>query len=451
MGNQSNVPMLQFPKYIGMENKSIHKNRENFAVSYVEVYTRGLYVLGFALLILNRIFDQIADNISLPFLSSSVFVMLALCLLAIRFIAISLVCNIGRGLLAFLIVALSALSYIESGQTYLISASLLILGIGKLDIRNTIKCCSIMIFVIIAALAVLATFQYLTDGSIPGSVVREDGRLRLSLYFAHPNTLAAFLTMSYFAYSVSEKKLSGTAVLYGFILLALEFVVTDSRTSSAILALYLFARVVLEHRDRTVRLPLKIVMVSMPIVLAVLCLALTLGYTSGNAFSVFQSVLNGRPGFWQLQYDILGSFTMFGQMAVSGSVYYKGWNYTGVTIDCFYAEALLSLGAWSLVAFIVLYIRKEVQGFALGDWGACLAIACCALLGLTEIHMADFAIATPLVLLGEGLYFRIPNLRTSTFDKMQNRRNSQKISHKSSHVSCVLSPDGAADKEIAEW
>ena len=95
---------------------------------------------------------------------------------------------------------------------------------------------------------------------------------------------------------------------------------------------------------------------------------------------------------------------MFGQHALSGTVIVNGWAHVNVTIDCFYAAALLSLGSWSLFVFYALYFRAGILASRERDFGVAIALFCCGLYGFTEIHMVDFSVAFPMLLLGVNLF-----------------------------------------------
>ena len=127
-------------------------------------------------------------------------------------------------------------------------------------------------------------------------------------------------------------------------------------------------------------------------------------------------LFNGRPGYWVLQYNQLGGWTLLGQTTLYGDQFINGWLYPSVTIDCFYAASLLQVGAWSFFVFLFLYLRSGHRAVERKDCCKFVALLACAVFGFTEIHMIDFAICTPMLLLGEGLFCDRGPLRASYRD-----------------------------------
>ena len=104
---------------------------------------------------------------------------------------------------------------------------------------------------------------------------------------------------------------------------------------------------------------------------------------------------------------------MLGRQTIYGDYYYNGWLYPAVTIDCYYAAALLQLGSWSLIFFIGLYLNSIYKFSNKNDTAGLCVLMSCALFGFTEVHMVDMAVCYPLLVLGENFSSFKQTLRSS--------------------------------------
>ena len=369
----------------------------------IETKTRWLYTTGLAFIVINHIVDQIAPNIGMAGLPTSVLMAVALLLLAARFLSVALYCRVSKAMIALTAVALSVASWFFSGQSYLLTATFLLLGIGDMNIKGVLRTVSAAVLLLIAFLGLLQLLQFALTGDLPGATVREDGRLRLSFFFQHPNMLAACISMSYVGFSLSDRQFSGGMAALGCALAAACVWATDSRTAGMIMALYTVLRLLARKVDFGGKLA-GLLYIAAPLLMVFLAILTSSSMLPDALYDVLQTVLSGRPGYWELQYQQLGGFTLLGQHALSGTVVVNGWAHVNVTIDCFYAAALLSLGSWSLFAFYALYLRAGIRASRDKDFGVAIALFCCGLYGFTEIHMIDFAVAFPMLLLGVGLF-----------------------------------------------
>lgn len=380
------------------EKKPLQGNIET-----LESKTRWMYILGLLLIIMNHLVDQIAPTIGIAELPTFLFMAGALFLLLVRFLSIAVNCRGRQVLTALLFINLSLVSWVLSGQSYLLTATFLILGVGSLDIRKVIRSASSFIFLVVALLALLQLIQFIVTGDLSGAVVREGNRLRLSFFFQHPNVLAAHIAMSYIGFSVYDRVFKGSTIILGCVLAVICVWVTDSRTAGIIMAVYIILRMIAKKVDYGGRIP-KLIYALTPLLMIVLVLFATISILPEGLYDLLQKVLSGRPGYWELQYQQLGGFTLLGQHALSGTVVVDGWTHVNVTIDCFYAAALLSLGLWSLLVFYLLYLKAGLRACRERDFEIMIALFCCALYGLTEIHMIDLSIAFPMLFLGARLF-----------------------------------------------
>lgn len=396
--------------------KSINFNSLNLTCSHgkharcdsspLEKSTRMFFYLGLCFIIVNRIFSQIGANIGLPFLANIPLMTIAIAILLLRFFAVLLQSDAKRALIAIVVLALSFVSYLTSGQSYLPSACLLICGVGNVNVRDVLKVASISMLILVAVLGVIQFFDWLLTGSLAGSVERNNGRVRISFYFAHPNTLAALLCMSYVGMSASWKRLELRHIAFGIIIGCLIIVITDSKTSALIVALYLLIRKFLETRDKDFSKCWLAIYAFLPVVCLLVCIVVSLNWMPTSALRTLNQLLTGRPGYWLLQHEQLGHFTLFGQQILTGEQTIDNFHYNSVTIDCFYATTLLQLGVWSFIAFYFLYIRAGQIAFRHKDVPKFTILLVCAMFGFTEVHMIDLAICTPMLLLGENLFLK---------------------------------------------
>lgn len=394
------LPMTSSPSDYGRahEEATVHSANDS-----IENKSRWLYVVGLALIVTNHVVDQVAANLEMAGLPTSTLMVAALLLLAARFLFVALHCRVSMVLIALIVVALSFASWIQSGQSYLLTAAFLLLGIGNMDVREMLKAVSAVILLLIAFLGLLQLLQFALTGDLPGVAVREDGRLRLSFFFQHPNMLAAYISMSYIGFSLSDREFSGGIAALGCVLAATCVWVTDSRTAGMIMVLYIALRLLARKVDFDGTLA-RLVYAAVPLLMISLVILASVAMLPDTLYDALQAALSGRPGYWELQYQQLGGFTLFGQHALSGTVVVNGWAHANVTIDCFYAAALLSLGSWALFVFYALYLRAGSRASHNKDFGAAIALFCCGLYGFTEIHMIDFSVAFPMLLLGVDLF-----------------------------------------------
>ena len=121
----------------------------------MEIKTRWLYTSGLAFIVINHIVDQIAPNIGMAGLPTSVLMVVALLLLAARFLSVALYCRVSKVMIALTAVALSVASWILSGQSYLLTATFLLLGIGNMNIKGVLRVVSATVLLLIVFLGLL--------------------------------------------------------------------------------------------------------------------------------------------------------------------------------------------------------------------------------------------------------------------------------------------------------
>lgn len=379
------------------------KHRSLTTEVFAERLTRFFFYTGLALVIINRIINQTSVNLNLDYLAALPLMPIALFFLLVRFAGVSLGLDLKRFFISFALLILSFVSYFKSGQSYLPTACLLLCGIGSINIRNTIKAISACILLLIVGLGLIQLMDWALSGDLAGSVLRSNGRLRLSFYFEHPNILGAMAFMSFIGFTVCSEYLSASDCLMGISVGFLILFLTDSRTSCALLFLYLLIRVLFDLRPRFINSKLRFVVLVFPLICELLSMLVMLQALPDSFIVNLNRLFSGRPGYWILQYNQLGGWTVFGQVALYGDQFINGWLYPSVTIDCFYAATLLQLGIWSFIAFYFLYVNSIDQAFRSNDYSKLAVLFVCAIFGFTEVHMIDFSICFPMLLLGEGL------------------------------------------------
>ncbi len=365
--------------------------------------TRVFFHVGFYMILINRIVEQIATNMNIEFLTALPLVPVALCFLFIRCLGTMLGAHVKRVAFALCMIALSFISFLKCGQSYLPVACLLLCGVGNIDVRRVIKVVSACILLLVFGLGLIQFFDWVYTGNLAGSVLRSGGRLRISCFFVHPNTLAAITCMACIGLTAFHQEFKAADIIFITVVCLLVIAVTDSRTSTAILLLYLLLRCFLQRRRCNLDCKALFAFALLPVLFEVVALSVPPRLLPNAIISAMNVLLNGRPGYWILQYEQLGGFTLFGQMSLYGDQVINGWLYPSVTIDCFYAASLLQLGAWSFPVFFYLYLRAGRQAVKENDHFKFSALIVCALFGFTEIHMIDFAICFLMLLLGENL------------------------------------------------
>lgn len=388
----------------GAVRSPVHRRlRSSSGLAYsAEAESRPLLYVGFFILFVNWLLRQVGEALDVP-MAFPVLVGFAYATLMVRCLLVFLGQRVRDVLMAVALLCLCSLSYRNSGQTYLMSVGLLICGMGSYDIKRFIKSWAIFASIVIGFLAVVQLGIFVYDGSLPGSVLRASGTVRLSFLLAHPNTLAAFCTMAFIAFSLSWRILTVPRLIVGLLTLVGILAVTDSRTSAGVLAIYLVLRIWLDHSDKDRHPVLSAVFFALPIAFSVVCYCAMASLLPTEVYNALQQLLSGRPGYWLLQYQQIG-LTLFGQPELAGNVYIDGWLYTSMTIDSFYAASLVQLGSWCLAVFIFLYWRAGMRFLKARDWGLLVALLVCAIFGLTEIHMANPVMCPLILLIGDGLF-----------------------------------------------
>lgn len=381
--------------------------------SRANVQAEWIYSISLYLILFNRIFSQIGPNLGIDWLGEMPLAELAVALLMIRFVALMPKMKLGELFLAVATLCLSAISMMSSKQSYLLVTFLLLYGIGNIDLRKLLKNCGRIVLCTVAFLGILQCLVYILSGSLPGAVTRESGRVRLSFFFVHPNFLAALTTMAFIAVSLGWRKLNARHLFLGLCLAGAILVVTDSKTSTFILILYLVIRYFMQARPPEKQRWLTMVIASLPIFCSILVILTMMNSMPGVLYRLLQKVLTGRPGYWLLQFEQMGGWTMLGRQTIYGDYYYNGWLYPAVTIDCYYAAALLQLGSWSLIFFIGLYLNSIYKFSNKNDTAGLCVLMSCALFGFTEVHMVDMAVCYPLLVLGENFSSFKQTLRSS--------------------------------------
>lgn len=396
-----------------MTNQSVHlKIHRNFCVreiqrieadaSFAEMKSRWLFYFGFALVVMNRMLDQLALNLDLGFLASLPVLPLALVVLFVRCVGVLLGARLRRVALFLSLLLLGVVSYLRCGQSYLPTACLLLFGIGEIRLKRVVGFVSASVLMLVCGLGIMQFIDWALAGEIAGAVSRSSGKLRLSFFFTHPNTLAALVCMSYIGLSSLKDAFGAANYLSGVILSFLVLLITDSRTSTAILLFYLSLRLIFNSRCNQLRRVVLRLFFILPVFFFVFSAILMLNILPAPVEAMLNVVLNGRPGYWILQYEQLGGWTFLGQQVLIGDQLINGWLYPSVTIDCFYAATLLQLGAWSFFAFYSIYAIAGRRAIKNNDYSTVAALLACVLFGFTEIHMIDLAICLPLLLLGEA-------------------------------------------------
>lgn len=159
-------------------------------------------------------------------------------------------------------------------------------------------------------------------GDLAGSATRTGGRVRLSFFLAHPNTLGAMMFMSFIGLTASRDKFRASSALLGLVVGLLVVIITDSRTSAAILFGYLLLRLLFETRPDCLDFKAVLGFALVPLLFEAIAIAMVVMFQllPDSVYSSLNVLFDGRPGYWVLQYTQLGGWTFFGRkpyMAIS--------------------------------------------------------------------------------------------------------------------------------------
>lgn len=297
------------------------------------------------------------------------------------------------------------LNYFLTGLTNQLTAFLFIVaasfGVGKrrfvsIWFKTTAPLFAIMVvvyFVLFVLGSDLATF-----------VVRsfdEDGAVRLSFFFNHPNgaaTVAMMLVgaMMYLASTSSLRVRHYALVLFAFLFILYT---TDSKTSAvltiSLIPLYLMYQKTTFYDKPWVR--------GFIAVLPALLFCVTFLFMAPLYSVEVAGLFTGRVWLWHTTF-VSSGITVFGHMFEPSTAmsFYGDWIAVANTLDSFYAVGLLTLGLVVCVLFCWAVFRSVL--LARGDEVAFLPLIIVLLLhGFTESGVLAVAISFPLIFLSVSL------------------------------------------------
>lgn len=351
------------------------------------------------LLVFDRYCTQLSISLEAGWIADLPLTPICIILLFVRMILFYLNLPWKKTLVPFGVALLGALSFLMCGQTYVLIACLLFAVPIEHDVKDCIFLIASLWLLLLVISGVMQLFIFWATGELPGAVMRNGGTIRLSFLMSHPNVLAAVALMCVVGFMLGAERLGFKEVSTCLVSALAIFLVTNSRTSSLLLIIYLVVRLIFERGNRVLRNLMRWVALLIPIACLMFVVFVCKGWCSWDILKVLQGLLTGRPVYWMIQYQGLGGFTLFGQHMLSGDVLVSGIKHVNVTIDSFYASCLLQFGLWVLVGYLALHINKVNIAFKRTDSALFATLFVCSLFGLVETYMVDLAICFPLLIL----------------------------------------------------
>lgn len=367
-----------------------------------EKKSEWMFYVGFALLCLNTVISTYIplSSLAVSDFLSKLFVFCALMILLIRFVIVSMGRKVPFVLLSFVILCLSVVSYVRSGQMYLPSLFLCIFSIGSIDVRNFLFKQGVCVLSLLIFLACISVVYVLFTGDKSFFLNRSDTSVqRFSFGFTHPNMFSVWFVMCILAISAKHKFNTAQAFICIFAVLFLS-ATTNSKTAMIVLVFYVVFSVLAHIFKSRIVLIISICLFGVLVFFSYILMAQG---DNSSLYSFFQTFITGRPGYWNLQYETVG-VTFFGQKSLVGTVSdSSGWIHTSVTIDNAYVSMMVQLGVWALFVFAFVYIVALVRAEKKNDLTALVLLATCTIVGFTEIHLLSVAVCAPILLISSSI------------------------------------------------
>ncbi|WP_147334503.1 MULTISPECIES: hypothetical protein [unclassified Collinsella] len=305
-------------------------------------------------------------------------------------------------------ICLGTVSYVLSGESVLLTTSLLLTAAYEIDPQSILKCWSRAVTAIIVLMIwtyVIARLMGVTIG-LQWSDIGGLSSNRSALFFIHPNYCAAVFfawAMAMFCRTDVHIALRG---IVGAISTSVIVAVAGSRTSAASLLLFYALVVVLTAWSNRAGSGfvkwVPRVIVAVPLVLFLFTLWISAIWFMGPNFSQAASdFLTGRPALWWAQWNYAG-LTVFGHHAFEGVLLIRGSFHDIHTVDGMYASFLFNMGVAGFAWLLVLAWRafKLKEGIDPIFAAALIAIF---IFAFTEWHAVNAAVCAPLILLSRGM------------------------------------------------
>lgn len=311
----------------------------------------------------------------------------------------------GLGLVG---ICLGLLSYVLSGESVLLTTSLLLTAAYKIDIYTILRCWTRAV----TAIIVLMLWAYIVSlfiGFTVGKTWIDIGGLssiRGALFFSHPNYCAAVFSAWAMAMFCRRDTRWVMKLITAAIAMAVIIVIAGSRTSLVSLCIFFVVAAAFtswrkRNGDSFTRW-FSCIVVAVPLFLAVFTFWISAFWFPGPDFNqALSDFLTGRPALWWAQWDCAG-LTLFGHHAFTGNVLIRGTVYDIHTVDGAYASFLFNIGIAGFIWLLVLAFRAfNHRNTTDPIWAA--ALIAIFVFGFTEWHAINAILFTPLIFLSQGV------------------------------------------------
>lgn len=366
-----------------------------------------LYYVGFVLLYVRDLASYITFIVIDEAISNTL--LIVGCLFLLIFIFSHSLESIRALLMSFITLIIPLICYIKSGETAPLTTALVLNAV--VHMKNPMDVLRFWVGLSFAIIIFLF-FGYMLLALIDNSTIpvfyREYASMpsgvRHSLFFAHPNVIAAFLLMvvSGWLY-LNYNKIGIVHIMVALFVGIFILFYINSRTSGILLLALTTLLAVNKKTELLCKKRLGFIISVMPILMFIAVYLI-----SGILYSDrIGQLLTGRPSLWHACYENQG-ISLFGQeFQATYSVDANGWIQYFTTLDCYYASGLYVLGlAVSLMSCYVFY--KASKRYSMHGNGAAMAVLLVLVLfGLCEVHACDIFISGPLLLLAFNNKFYI--------------------------------------------
>lgn len=299
--------------------------------------------------------------------------------------------------LLFLLI-LSIISYCVSKCNYILMSFLFVIACKKIDVKKVIK-----FDIKLKSLLIIITIIFYKIGLAENIIMyRENGTIRNSLGFSHPNSLGAFLfaiclDIMYLKY----KKNKFTDYILLGISLAIAFFICDSRASQIGIILLLSLSLLLPKFEKNKIL--KKIIILLPLIVFIISILSIIFYSKGNSLFISLNVLFSNRIKWAYQFLNYYSINLFGNYFQLYGVFLNSGNYIRV-LDNAYINLLLRFG---LVIFItVMYSTTKLlaRSIKYNRYEVILVLTVILIYGLMESSIFRLPYNSLILLFSELLY-----------------------------------------------
>lgn len=305
-------------------------------------------------------------------------------------------------------ICLGIVSYVLSGESVLLTTSLLLAAAHEIDLQSILKCWSRAVTVIIVLMLwayVIARLMGMTIG-LQWSDIGGLSSNRNALFFIHPNYCSAV----FFAWAMAaccrmdvSMALKG---IVGAVSAVVIIAVAGSRTSAVSLLLFYALVAVFKAWSSCTGSGFAKwaprIIAAVPPVLLLFTLWISAVWFMGPSFSqTVSDFLTGRPALWWAQWNYAG-LTILGHHAFEGVLLIRGVFHDIHTVDGMYASFLFNIGIAGFIWLLTLAIRACKVKRNLDPLFAAALIAI-FVFGFTEWHAVNAVVCIPLVYFSRGM------------------------------------------------